>query len=379
MKSSKFKMTTFLLALTLSTGVFAAHRVGNGTGDVELAYTNEQGQTVQLAYNLDHLKLTAKQIKKRDKKIDLADFYKNATVGKTINMLEKEFGVDIYHHNRTKNNFYIPNLKSTEDIMDSAIRYYINPSAYYNRYSDAFVVSNGVFDKNGNQMLYHQDITIEKRADMNMVKISRTDRFPEVTQTTPFLLVSQKNCYQHCAIYSTLEEPLFSMPIIGNFFDAMKNTQLRGLDATVVFANGTVINDRESLEYSVIYPELNKYSPIPKPVIFISSSADSYDLEEMLNEHAPQIYAYNKLFDQRMLPQLAELTRALEKHPTLTRDLEIARDSNDLKTARMKVVNAFLKVNYMILTGAVAAITAPITLPAMLANPRTYNIFIAVF
>lgn len=105
------------------------------------------------------------------------------------------------------------------------------------------------------------------------------------------------------------------------FLDAIRLEQLKALDATIVFLkrNKVVLNkqNKATVSVAVIYPPAESAAPVPQPMIFIGSSATIEDLTNMLEEHAPKIAAYNKLFDEHLLPSLTTFSQLLKKFPEL--------------------------------------------------------------
>jgi hypothetical protein len=192
------------------------------------------------------------------------------------------------------------------------------------------------------------------------------------------------------AVFSTTQNPLFEAPVLRSFSDAMNTVGLRALDATVVFLAVPILVDRtenDTLPYQVIYPQNDKVAPIPRPVVFVSPDATDEDLKAMLTDHAPRIFAYNKLFNEDVLPSVLQLDALLKKFAAEDPIVAKLIEKVGIENARNALHAAHLKMAYAILSGilapaefvgraAVGIAGAPLALGAMLSRPVFRKIFI---
>jgi hypothetical protein len=338
-----------------------------------------------LNLSLEHLSLTPSQIKKRDKSLaPIYDNYQNVNLSSVANALEGAYGLNIYHH-MTKKEL---NLSDKKNVMENAVRYYVGDSSLFNQAAEGI-------------MSYRDSVKIEKgnsyynsgpfpEISAELIEGNKKKWQPVISIYSPSILASKSTqdaitdfvfrskIGTREAVYSTIKKPLFSRPVMSNFLEAMKVLNLKGLDATIVFTSGDILlmdqydSKKGTLMYKIIYPTFSKLAPIPQASIFINPKASVEDIVEMLNEHAPKIYAYNKLFNANLLPSVAEINELLKKYPNIIAEVE-------KKVGRVKRENlvnavqaAFLNVTY----GAGALIATPIAIGAMAASAIFSPIFI---
>ncbi len=377
-------ITSFVLALSLfSQAALAGNgaRDGNGSGDPTIAYTEEQADQIKQHLNLDYLKLTAAEIKRRDRKLQpIYDYYREATVQKVAQQIENTFGSNVYQYQSTKYGLYTPNLSDKASTMDSAVRFYTQQD-----------VENTPFDRIAPSVLSGKGSISINSTDLTLKRVSGDEsQFDEFCtfksyysneKVSPFLLATVKNTRtrggmiwdsHYEALYTSLENHIFEVPVLDNFLSAMKDSNLKGLDATLVFAADTVFYRSRPAPYQAVYPSFSKLAPIPQPMIFISKTATEEDLTKMLQEEAPKVYAYNQLFNQQMLPQAEQMAKALAKYPDVMQALKDAKSSVDQRNAEERLYDGFLTVTF----GMLAAGLAPVTLAIMLASPILHPLLI---
>ena len=318
--------------------------------------------------NLDYLKLTPEEVTKRDNTIatDLSKFYDSATESRYAQLLEKNFGIQIYHKVDTL--AYSPSLSNFTGIMDSIIRYYtgFESESPFNGASEDVIPKKQILSCNYN------------KSDAFMLQTwmhyeYETDRHGYYKDDK-----NGNRIVKNSSVQTNTDLPIFKVPVFDRFLKAMTESHLKGLDATVVFMNGKLCVKEEGDTNShgsdilVTYPEFSDLAPIPHPIIFVSSTAKQDEILSLINTQAPLIYAYNKLFEQRVLPTVDEMGRVLSKFPeTLKVVEESIRKSNQENSrlaearVRRKVFNLFLKANYVSLTLA----AGPLSLLQLVANP----------
>lgn len=398
-------------------------RGGNGGDDPTIAYSNSQAQQIQAHMNLDYLKLTPNEIRKRDKKLKpIYDYYQQATLQKVLEQIENTFGSNIYVYNDTAG----ASLKDKAGTMDSAVTYYTEG------YS-------------GNSAFVHIDPsiigpreTVSADGPNHLVRTT-SDSYLDATSNvrSAFALEIRGACEvhrmwisdrNHQAVYSNLGNHLFEMPVMDRFISAMKDLNLKGLDATIVFTagssitrgaggassstrytgcdtyrgydapppppappapeyqwvpeqdgKGNVVYDENGQQVmvrieapapapavtKVVYPMFSHLAPIPQPIVYISKDASESDIAQMLQENAPKIYAYNQLFNKELLPQAEQIADALAKYPAIGAALAKANKTVSAANQRDALYHAFLSVSF----GLMAAGMGAVSIYAMLNSP----------
>jgi hypothetical protein len=360
---------------------------GNGGLDPKTAYSDAGLNGVGSNFNLDYLKLTPDDIRNRDEALKpIYQFYQEVTVSKVIQKLEDIYGLSIFEYS----NLHPLTLKDKKNVMASAIFYFTKVVSGEWSSTDIFD-SNGILSQ-GTPFEHIDSDILPGKASVNLkvsqvhyVKITGGKEFEtQFDRPWPFAIstIADANSSEHDwlglgivdfnthshALYSSTTIRLFELPVMDRFLSAMKDSNLKALDATIVFGNLENQN-LESEPYQVIYPEYSALAPIPQPIVYVNTKASKEDLADLLQTQAPQIYAYNQLFMKQILPSADDLDQALKQYPALM--ASVAQAKKEVDRARLKdaLKNAFLYVSYGIMTGAVAGVAAPVALVAALASP----------
>ena len=342
---------------------------------------------VEVDLSLNHMSLTAAQIRKRDRLLKpIYDNYQNVNLSSVSNALEQAYGANVFHYN-TESKLTLGNKKG---VMENAVRYYMGIESLFDQ-ADASVIPL----KNSVKMIaprtYSNDTGLSGWVSVQAPLIKGdTDKFNETAEIkSPSLLATEvhsrrnedpifrMNIGTSRAVYSTTMDPLFSAPVMGEFLDAMNALNLRGLDATINFTSGTLQNNKM---YHVVYPHFSKIAPIPQPVIFLSKDARYADILEMLEEHAPRIFAHNHLFNAKVLPSVQEINDLLRKHPNILEEVSRVRGTVGRQNLVNAIQGAFLTLTYGVgagVVGTAALLAAPVTIYAMAASPILSPLFIA--
>ncbi len=383
---------------------------------VALADTNSTSLDLDLSY----LELTAKEIKKRDKLLKpIYDNYEEQNVSSMINAIEKIFGMNVYEN--YYNSQYVGherNLSDKKGVMENAVRFYTYTAN-----------SKSAFDRVESRVLSQKNTVVleSTRSSCLNHKLTKGDKdefSSELCLSSPYLINTQYEKeyerslfggYYKKGIYTTSKNPIFEAPIMNTYIDALNSMKLKALDATVVFTNSDIfeegtkldIDNRNSAEvipkrecdesgwrcqnvapaskkYKVIYPDYSKLAPIPQPIIYISKNADYADIEELIAEHAHKIYAYNKLFNETLLPSITDLNKVLRKFPNFLEDVKksgktVSRENllNAMKMAMLDVAYGTAIVGGAVVTGLAAVAAAPISLSVIFATPKLYTLFVS--
>lgn len=335
---------------------------------------------VELNLGLEHMSLTAAQIRKRDRLLKpIYSNYQNVNLSSVSNALERAYGMNIFHYMEGGK----LNLGNKKGVMESAVRYYmgieslfdqadesvipfknsikVGSKDYYGRYTGKNVAVKLI---EGNKKHWEEKTSFSSPSVLATYVKERTDR------VGIFNIEKDRK-----ALYTSTQNPLFSAPIMSDFLEAMKNLNLKGLDATVNFVNG----DISGTKYQVIYPHYSRIAPIPQPVIFLSESATYYDIVEMLQQHAPRIHAYNKLFNASVLPSIKDINELLSKYPNILTEVQKAKGYVSRQNLISAIQQAFLNVTYGVgagVVGAAALLTAPVTIFAIASSPILSPVFI---
>lgn len=385
-------ITAVTLSMTLLTNISAqialagnGSREGNGSDDPSLAYNPTQIANIQNHLNLDYLKLTPQQIQQRDKALKpIYDFYQQATAQKVVDQIQTTFGVNIYQYQSTENGLYQPTLEDKVSTMDSAVRFYTGVDAERSPFAsmDPTVLPGAGSVKIRGGMLNAKltsDDTSDFHAEENNDATFLLETYKEVGWVSHWYGDSHPE-----AVYSSLPDHLFEVPALDRFLTGLKQSNLKGLDATIVFTAGSVYTPGPTDEngnatsikipYQVVYPAFSNLAPIPQPLVFISREASTDDVNEMLQQHAQKIYAYNQLFNMQILPQAADLASALAKYPEVSDALKRADATINDDNIQQKLYEGFLDVSFGLVTAGLTAVT----LHAMLVSAALRPILIAV-
>jgi hypothetical protein len=335
----------------------------------------------ELNLSLDAMSLTTKEISKRDKLLKpIYENYETVNLSSVANALETAYGMNIYHHMEGKD----LDLKNKKNVMENAVRYFVGGESLFNQAAEGVLA-------------YKNSVNVKKvdnyysTSEFNPLSVKLIEGNPKKwnetsTMKSPSLLASysEKNAIRDAifnskvgtreALYTSTQNRLFTAPVMSDFLEAMKNLNLKAIDATVTFVNGSVKEAGYDKPYKVVYPTFSKIAPIPQPVIFISSNATYSDLTQLLTEHAPKIFAYNKLFMANLLPSVNEINDLLIKYPNIIKEVEMKAG----KVSRANMINAvqsaFLNVTY----GTGVLLAAPVGLAAMAASAVFSPIFITM-
>lgn len=334
----------------------------------------------ELNLSLDAMSLTTSEIKKRDRLLSpIYSNYETVNISSVANAIESAYGMNVYHHMDGK----VLDLKNKKNVMENAARYFIGAESLFNQAAD------GVLG-------YKNSVNIKNRGyynngDFNALSVKLIEGNPkkwnaEFNISTPSLLTSvvrtgriedvlfRSKIGTREALYTSAQNRLFTAPVMSDFLEAMKSLNIKAIDATVMFVNGSIKEDSLEKPYKVIYPTFSKIAPVPQPVIYISSNATYSDISQLLNEHAPKIYAYNKLFMKNLLPSVNEINDLLIKYPNILKEVEEKAG----KVSRANMINAvqsaFLNVTY----GTGVLLAAPIGLAAMAASTAFSPIFVTM-
>lgn len=367
LSTSILTMSFAILALAAGGRAQAQAPTTEPTPPPRVAFSETELGRIKLDLSLDHLKLTPDEIRSRDTKpAPSLDVYQNATIAGAARSLKQVYGVSIYHYDETS----VPSLADKERTMDSIVR-------YYTRHVGAFDSANPVAVPGKN--------TIDLIEGRYMYRASDEERTKRtIVGGRPFLLNTvvpeDERSRKKGRPTSSIHQPLFAASALVAFADAMRQSGLRGLDATVVFLDGDMRELRSKaiteewgfaeqsgpvIPYRAIYPQNSRLAPIPHPILFISRSASQDDLAAMISAEAPQVYAYNQLFIAGILPSVQEIDAALAKYPKFSAELEARIGKAKAQVRRDKLHNAFMKLSYGLLVAGVGTVT----IAGAIANP----------
>ena len=311
----KLNVALSLVCMLGSVSLYAGDKAGNGTDDVLLAYSEEDAKKAKQALNLDYLKMSKKDISKRARKLKpIYNAYKSLTIGKLGRFISSEFGAYVFDADRDTKS-----MRNKKDVMYQAVYYYLgwDRSTFYGADSSVLTGYSSVDYSSGNvdQKMTTFSFTSEcfpdeyrsDQVDFLLHKYDYEDTYWDYSRHEDGI---EKEC---SATYHSYDTELFKAPSLLNFVEAMDQTKLKAIDATIVFLAGNLYGNNN---FEVIYPSYHRLTPIPQPIIFIDRKASKRDLVEMLKEHAPRIYTYNKMFDQELLPQIDDLNYYLGVYGT---------------------------------------------------------------
>jgi hypothetical protein len=319
--------------------------------------------------DLEYLKLTPAEISKREKQINksLAN-YDKLTIGRISSLLEKTYGMNIYHNIEDSCS---GNLKSNtkKGIMYHAVKNIVLGECRFGKFDsrinpDKYILAFGVGAKNYTASSY--------------TSLEYMDSSFSLLNTI---------VYSRISMSTSASEHIGRFPVFLDFLEGIGKTNIKALDATVVFMNSDEIGVEGSAkevnlnencwscraEYVLkgnpnvltILPESNRLMPIPHPIIFVAKDASQADVEEAINEEAGVIFAYNKMVSNSIMPSNEEISEAVSNHPELSAHIESLARKIGRQAALERTKRAFLKSLYI--TGAVLG--APIAIGAALLNP----------
>lgn len=371
------KALCIALVATLSIGAFAQTSTP----------TAPAAPTVQLNMGLEHMSLTARQIRSRDRLLrPIYDNYQNVNLSSVANALERAYGINVFHY------FAQPQLTlgTKKGVMENAVRYYVGMESLFNTADPSVMPFKKAVKISGQNDYYGMPSITAKLVAGNPKKWNPTSdiRSPSIlassiaSEQLDFLGMFDTGTRR--ALYSTTQAPLFNAPVMSDFLDAMKNLNLRGLDATIVFANGGVgltdeYGGRAYGKYQVVYPHFSRLAPVPQPVIYLSSTATYNDIVEMLETHAPRIFAYNRLFTKNLLPSISDLNALLSRYPNILAEVQRARGHVNRQNLLNAIQSAFLKVTYGVgvgVVGAAALLSSPVGIMVIAGSPVLSPVFI---
>jgi len=332
----------------------------------------------ELNLSLDHMSLTTQEIKKRDELLKpIYDNYESVNLSSVANAIEGAYGVNVYHHMNGK----VLDLKNKKNVMENATRFFMgDTTSLFDSAAEGVLefkgavplakkdyYGNAVYTTMSAELIEGNEKKFRKYVDISTPSVLAT----EVVEKNINDVFFRSKIGERRAVYTTTNARLFTAPVMNDFIEAMKNLNLKALDATVNFLNTDIPNSTKT--YKVIYPTYSKIAPIPQPVIFISKSASYGDIVEMLTEHAPKIYAYNKLLVKNLLPSVNDINDLLKKYPNLLKEVEKKVGQVKRENLVNAIQSAFLNVTY----GTGVLLTAPIALGAMAASAVLSPIFLA--
>lgn len=223
------------------------------------------------------------------------------------------------------------------------------------------------------------------------------DRVSKGSYTSEGLLTSRTR--SAAIVSSTLQRPVVQTPIAARLVEAFRQSGLKALDVTLVVTPNKFTADKYDVKSNsprytsdlrfhieefnktykatssmVIYPAYSLTSPIPKPIMILGDTLTVSQIKKVIEEHAPKIYAYNKLVEELLLPTSEYITEAMN-HPVIT--AEVAKMSRKLgreisqENLRQAIMEAYLSTVYVGLAAGAAV--------AVIANPSIILMAEAVF
>jgi hypothetical protein len=371
-----------LTALTLSFGSMTFAQTTATSVTVTTPATS-----VELNLGLEHMSLTAAQIRKRDKLLKpIYDNYQNVNLSSVANVIEKAYGSNVFHYMES-GTLTLANKKS---VMENAVRYYMGIRSLFDQADVNVIPLKGTVQLTNRSSGYYSDSSSANMTTVTGKLIQgNADKFEETTKfRSPSILASKVSGIQNDflgifdtsvsrALYTTSTSPLFSAPVMSEYLDAMKNLNLRGLDATINFVSDRLAGNKS---YEVVYPHFSRIAPIPQPIIFISKDASYNDLVEMLETHAPRIFAYNRLFNASVLPSVKDINDLLTKYPNIMEEVRKVRGQVSRQNLVNAIQGAFLNLTYGVgagVVGAAALLAAPVSIFVVASSPVLGPIFIS--
>ncbi len=300
---------------------------------------------VGLKTTLDPLRIqTIEDIKKRDQTLEpVFKLYSTATIARGVQALESAYGLNAYYYVCSTDGYSQKRntLANKQSVMAAIVPYFL----HYRTLSDSYAglleveyIGEGYWKKamlypaleptplsgidpsliSGSQSI---DVTF---SDVQLTALNKkSSKISGVGYHYPFLLgalIEDKSFndviafgeFHHKALFSTDQRPLFEAPVIFNLEEALKKSEIKSFDATIVFMSSDL-----GSPYKAVYPDFTPLAPIPQPIIYISFNATPQDLAEMIDREAPRVFAYDTLFSKNLLPEVADIDSALAKYPKL--------------------------------------------------------------
>jgi hypothetical protein len=235
------KLLVLLLTLSLiSPTIYAKEggdRVGNGDDDPVLSLSPEQVQVLEAGTNLDYLKLDGKAITARDKRLaPIYASYMNNNVARVVNAIENDFGLNVYNDNVDERLSFNKAKRIDKDlVMKAAVRFFLQNSNYSSPLREAPETELG----------FRDSVRVRNQQEVTMVKkTGRDSQFQDSYRIRPdFALITDTRIRDNFlsnpkALYTTTENKLFTMPGILTILEALQESNLRAIDATLVITTG---------------------------------------------------------------------------------------------------------------------------------------------
>jgi hypothetical protein len=339
--------------------------VGGGSGDngTKSAYDEQALKQAGLDFSLDYLKLKPKDIADRDKKLaEIFGKLDKVNVASAINTIHKTYGSNVFEFTES----CPKNIDDPVSRMSAAVYKYFSDTCQFEK-------------ADPNEVPFGNALKAQGKVPVQRMSGSEKRFNTESDSGSGFLVASYGATddgwfLTHHGSYTSTTVPLADMPIFVRFLQAMKESNLRALDATLVFVKDPVsyfYNENKGTSYYgwgvlsntyALYPPYSDLAPIPKPVLVISSMASKEEILDFINENAPRVYAFNKLFDQKvvLLPTQNELMKALIDAPDILAEAQKVKKEATREEVAQALHIAFLGITYAAL--AAGAIAAPIAL-----------------
>lgn len=320
---------------------------------------------VKEALESDFLSLTPEEIEERDKRLQpIYDNFQENNVGKVYQKMTEVYGLNFYH------NYESHKLDSKEGILNAVGLYFLDKKV-----SSLSNVSNKVLPKLQNLSLnqnYHHSIPCrevkknKKKKDAG--KFVYKDQPMDCSVDFLFDVYTRKQekelfygsgdfflSWTKKTVKTPMGAKLFEIPEVLELLEGFKLSEIKALDANIFVSTSDLKKDGEVVAYEVIYPEFSPLAPVPSPIVYISKNASRYHIQEMLKIHGPLIYAYNKLFDEKVIPQVMEINGSFANFSGLPTEVQDLAKKYGKQNTRKAMFKAFLAVNYAIMAGTLAA------------------------
>lgn len=352
--------------------------------------------------SLTYLQLTPQEVSQREKNLaPLYNDYATTNVAKLAGALEDNYKINVYHH-VVGGDWTAEALNSKAGIMAAAVQYAIRDNQIRDdEGSTSLYASYGfkagfLFDRiSPVELGFKGRILLDDLMPSDLSFYSGDAKHAgRPLANSPFSITSEVMMNSYVAMsgwdpakilslglvkhpfggFDTNSFTLFTSesllgverPAIKRFLFALRDKQIRALDATVVFVNTHRLRvvDTDSTghlfapmaPYAVVYPGFSRVAPIPQPIIFISEDATDADLAQMIDTEAPLIFAYNKLFDMQIMPGEAQFEASLAKvssqSPLVANLVRQVGSANAREASR----RAFLSLAYGVLTTGAAPV-----------------------
>jgi len=370
-----FWKTTILSLIAANS--FAGHGVGNSDDSITLAYDKEVTERVIEAMQSDYLKLTAAEIEEREKSFSpIYENYTSLTVGKVFEKINDQYALNFFEDDESQS------LDNKEGLLNAMTLYYSGQSVDALRYADQVAVpGRSQLRIDYGEMTYRRldrsgEVVIDSAT--NMRSWSAIDH--QVSSKKRSLAGKKKK------ILTTMGGFVYEEPWVLELLEGIKASNIKALDANIYLAAGRITatvsvngyNRGQVVPYHVVYPQLTELAPVPSPIVYLNKDATREEVAQLLNDHAPLIYAYNKVFDAQLMPKVRDLNSAFEGYGEVSAELEKLAQKIGRENAVSALFNGFLMVNYAIAVGAVGTAGAVLSLPAILTSPVWGPIVIAI-